>query len=261
MSVTANDIVIYGAVSRAENDSDAHGGDILTSSRYIFGDAALANSPAASGGDGTLRYLSTNDADNGVDVTVYGRNLGGSLVNETRTLANSGVVQTGTQVFERIMKVVVDAHDYDVEVKDSASNELVTIESGVLEVRRPFYNASSDPNAEKTYYEKVFVKNNHSVLNLLGTTFIDGGGDSNNYVTFAIASEINSTETLTNRLTPPTGTGVGGFSKTTKTLDDETGSEDLDAGDAAAVFLKMTLPQNAVAGRDVWVLQVSGSTI
>jgi hypothetical protein len=261
MSIVASEVVIYGAINIAENDGDSHGGAISTSTRYIFGDANLANAPAASGGDGTLRYLSTNDGDNGTSINVVGRNLGGSLVGETRTLGNSGVAVTGTQVFERIMKVVTDAHNYDIIVGDGAGQTVLTLESGVTTVRRPFYNASSDPNAEKTYYEKVFVKNNNDTLNLLGTAFVDGGGDSNNYVTFAVASEINSNETLTNRLTPPTGTGAGGFSKATKTLDDETGSEDLNSGDAAAIFLKMTLPQNAFAGRDVWVLQVSGSTI
>ena len=95
MSVTANDVVIYGAASIAENDSDAHGGAIATTVRYIFGDAALANSPIASGGDGTLRYNSTNNADSAVDVTVTGRNVGGSIVSETKALGNSGVLVTG----------------------------------------------------------------------------------------------------------------------------------------------------------------------
>jgi hypothetical protein len=261
MSVTANDIVVYGAANIAEDDSNTHGGAVATSKRYIFGDAALANNPAASGGDGTLRYNSTNNADNGVNVVVHGRNLGGSLVSETGTLGNSGVVQTGTQVFERILKIITDAHNYNVDVKDSSANEVATIESGVVEVRRPFYNVSSDPNAEKTYYEKVFVRNNNAVLNLLGATFIDGGGDINNYITFALPNAVNDSESLTNRLTPPTGTGSDGFSASTKTLNTNVGTPDLNASTAVAVWMKMTLPQNAVAGKDTWTLQVSGSTI
>lgn len=261
MSIVASDIVIYGASSQAENDSDAHGGAISTAVRYIFADAALANAPAASGGDGTLRYNSTNDGDSSVDVTVTGRNAGGSIVSETKTLGNSGVVVTGEQVFERIMKVVADAHNFDVEVKDSSANPVLTMESGVTTVRRPFYNASSDPNAEKTYYEKVFVKNTNSTLNLLGATFIDGGGDSNNYITFAIANSVNDTESLANRLAAPTGTGAGGFSAATKTLDDNAGTADLVAGAAVGVWLKMTLNANSAAQKDVYQLNVSGSTI
>ena len=262
MSIVSTDIVVYGAANVAENDSDAHGGAISTSKRYIFGDATLVNNPAASGGDGTLRYYGTNDSGTGVVITVYGRNVGGSLVSETGTLGNSGVVQTGTQVFERILKIVTDAHDHDILViEPNSSAEVVTIESGVTEVRRPFYNVSSDPNSEKTFYEKAFVKNNHATLNLLGASFIDGGGDSNGYITFALPTSVNDTESVTNRVTAPTGTGSDGFSASTKTLNTNVGSADLDAGDAVAVWMKMTLPQNAVAGKDTWTLQVSGSTI
>ncbi len=261
MSVTSEQIVVYGAANIAENNTSGHGGTIDTSKRYIFGDHILANNPAASGGDGTLRYFSTNNADSGTDVTVTGRNLGGSIVSETRTLANSGVVQTGTQVFERIMKVDVDAHNYDVVVQDSNSNEVVSLESGVLEIRRPFYNASSDPNGEITYYEKTFIKNNNPTLNLLEATFIDGGGDSEGYITFALANAVDSDESLANRLTPPTGTGVGGFSKDTKTLDDEAGQLDLQAGEAIPIWIKMTLPENEGASKDFWSLSISGQTI
>ena len=261
MSVTANDVVIYGAADIAENDSDVHGGAVATAVRYIFGDAALVNSPIASGGDGTLRYNSTNNADSAVGVIVTGRNVGGSIVSETGTLGNSGVVTTGTQVFERIMKIVADTHSYNIEIDDSSSNEVVVIESGVTTVRRPFYNASSDPSAEKTYYEKVFVKNNHSTHNLLGATFIDGGGDSNNYITFALPNGLPYNEILANRLAAPTGTGAGGFSAATKTLNDNVGSPDLSAGDAVPVWLRMTLPLNAAAGKDTYTLQISGSTI
>lgn len=261
MSVTANDIVVYGADNIAENDSDVHGGAIDTSVRYIFGDATLANNPAASGGDGTLRYYSVNDSGNGVNITAYGRNLGGSLVSETKILGNSGVAITGEQVFERIMKVIADANNYGIEVKDSSANEVVTIESGVTEIRRPFYNVSSDPNSIKTYYEKLFVKNNHATLNLLGATFIDGGGDANDYITFALPNGLPYDESLANRLAAPTGTGIDGFSAATKTLDDNVGSPDLSADDGVSVWMRMTLPQNGLAGKDTWTLQISGSTI
>jgi hypothetical protein len=261
MSIVASDIVVYGAANIAEDDSNTHGGAIATTTRYIFGDATLVNAPAASGGDGTLLYNSTNNTDNGITVTAYGRNVGGSLVSEAKTLGNSGVAVTGTQVFERILKVVTDAHSYNIEVKDSAGNEVVTIESGVTTVRRPFYNVSSDPNSEKIFYEKAFVKNNHATLNLLGASFIDGGGDSNGYITFALPNAVNDTESVANRVTAPTGTGADGFSASTKTLNTNVGSADLSAGDAVAVWMKMTLPQSAVAGKDTWTLQVSGSTI
>jgi len=262
MSVTVDQIVVYGAANIAENNTSGHGGAIDTSKRYIFGDHLLANNPAASGGDGTLRYYSTNNADNGVDVTITGRNTGGSIVTETKTLANSGVVQTGTQVFERILKVVTDAHNYDVLViEPNTSSEVVTIESGVTEVRRPFYNVSSDPNGIITYYEKTFVRNNHPTLNLLEATFIDGGGDTEGYITFALANAVNSNEALANRLTPPTGTGAGGFSQTTKTLLTEAGQLDLQATEAIPVWIRMTLPQNEGASLDFWTLSISGQTI
>ena len=259
MSITANQIKIYGCANIAENNTSEQGGGIDVGTRYIFADAALANDPTSEGGDGTLIYTSTNDADNGVTVTATGRASGGYIVAETRELGNSGVGVAGSQQFERILKVVAGAHSYNIDIEDSLGNDLTIMESGVNTVRRPFYNVSSSPNEILNYYEKIFVKNTNDTLSLLETTFLDGGGDTNDFISFAIATSVEDTESVDNRLTAPTG--VGAFSKVTRTLEDEAGKVNLDANESVGVWLRMTLPQNQSPSKDTFTLSISGSTI
>ena len=261
MPITSSDIKIYAGDSGIpENSGDPCGGAMSTATRLIFGDAALANAPAASGGDGTFSCNSTNNADNGVTVTVYGRNPAGSLINEAETLGNSGVAVDGASVFERIMKVTAEAHNYDIEIKDSAGNEILTMESGVTTVIRPFYNISSDVSSAKTYYSKCFVYNNHGSLSLL-SAYVNESADPLNKLTFALGSAFDDSEVVANRTTAPTGTGAGGFSSASKTLLANAGSADLGAGTGIACWLKLDLDAGDSPQKSTYTLSINGETI
>lgn len=265
MSVTASDIKFYMSENRPSGDTGTVGGAIDTTFRALFDDYLLANTPSASGGDGTLRYESTNNADNGVTINVYGRNAAGSLVEESKNVGNSGVDVTGTQVFERILWASTDDHDYDLKVNDSAGNNILTIESGVTGVMRPFVGISSSPSEDKIYYSKVYVKNTNETLALLNAVFIENSGGVYDKMTYALEDAQNDNGTSTNRLTAPdAGTiGASGFSSDNQVMSEQldAATADLGPGSGLGVWLKIVLPSGESAQKSYYSLGVSGETI
>jgi len=265
MSVTSTDLKFYASENMPSGDSGTVGGAIDITRRVLFEDSALANNPAASGGDGTLRYLSTNNADSGDTVTVYGRNAAGSLISEAKNVGNSGVVTTGTAVFERILWASLTAHDYDIKVNDSSGNNILTVESGVTGVLRPFIGVSSSPSADVTVYSKTFLKNTNAVNALLNTAFIENAGGIADYITFAIEDAIQDSGTSTNRLTAPAAGDVGaaGFNSATKTLASQTdaGTTDLGPGSGVGIWLCLNLSSGLAAQKSTYSISVSGETI
>jgi hypothetical protein len=244
-------------------DTGTVGGAIDLTRRILFEDSALCNAPAASGGDGTLRYQSTNDADSGVTVTVYGRNVAGSLVEEAKDVGDSGVSTTGEVVFERILWTSFDSHNYDVKVNDSAGNNIMTVESGVTGVMRPFLGLSSQPDSDVTAYSKIFLKNTNSVNALLAANIIETA-DPTTYLTFAIEDAVGDSGTSADRITAPTASeiGAGGFSNDTKSLASQTdaGTADLSPDTNIGLWLKIVLPSGAAAAKSTYTLSVSGET-
>jgi hypothetical protein len=260
MSVTSSDIKIYTASGTPEDDTTLAGGQIDLTTQMIFDSYELANIPATSG-NGTLRYSSTNNADSGKQIVAYGRKVNGSLVNETGTLENSGILATGTQVFERILKVTAPAHNYNILVQDSTGNTILTMESGIQEVRRPFYNVSSSPTEAKTYYDKFFIKNTNATLSLLNASIIENSGGVASSITFSLSNSINDSDTFTNRLTQPTATGADGFSSTAKTLLTNVGVSDLEPGSGIGCYLCLSLPSGTAASKSFYSISISGESI
>jgi len=260
MSILSNEIKIYAASGTPEDDTTLAGGSIDLTTRMIFDDYVLANTPGTSG-DGSLRYSSTNNADSGKQIVAYGRATNGSLINETGTLGNSGVLATGTKVFERILKVTAPAHDYDIQIQDSTGNIVLTMESGIQEVRRPFYNVSSSPTEAKIYYDKFFIKNTNATLSLLNASIIENSGGIASSITFALSNVINDSDTFTNRLTQPTVTGVDGFSSTTKSLLTNVGVSDLEPGSGIGCYLCLSLPSGTAASKSFYSISISGESI
>lgn len=262
MSVSSSDIIVYGSANMQESNSGTQGGAIDTTTYIIFSDSTLANTL-----NDTLEVLSSNAGDTTQTVTVTGRNSEGSIVSENFSL-NGTTVVNGATTFERILKIVVSAsHSGTITVRKATGDTTVaSIPTGVLTIRRPFYNVSAEASGGSTvdYYEKVFVKNTNETNALLGATFADGGGDSNNYITFALEDAVSDNGTSTNRITAPSASTIGtnGFTASSKTLAAETdaGTTDLGAGVAVGLWLKMSLPAGSAAGKDTWTLTVSGTS-
>ncbi len=259
MAVVSGDIVFYGSADMRESDVGAQGGAIDLTTRVIFDSSTLANDPGDGAADGTLSVLSNSAADTSMDVNVSGRNAAGSLIGELIPL--SGVTEVnGNTVFERIMKITVPAHQGTITVQDSIDVLLVDIESGVLQLRRPFYDVSADVEggSARTYYEKIFIKNENSTLALLAAQ-VSESGDPTGKITFDLESAVDGSNTSTNRQTAPAGGGMqGSFDSADKSLDADT---DLGAGEAISVWLLLSLAAGDAAQKNTYTLSISGNSL
>lgn len=207
------------------------GGAISTSKRVVFTDIDPA---------GLVEMLSSDAGDTTQTVTITYLDETGAFLTEVKTL-NGTIVVDFVDSMAAILKIVVSAaHAGTITIrKDAAGSTIVAIESGVLEIRRPFFNALANATggATKTYYEKVFLKNNHATLALTSAQVILQA-DPQAVITFALESVLNGTTDNgagNNRQVAPAGFT---FDATTKNV---ANGQSHTALAAQGVWLKMTL--------------------
>jgi len=248
MPVAASDIVAYGAATRVNDNTTADpGGAIDTTCRYVFTDISATD---------TLEVVSSDADDTTQDLTVYGRNAAGELVSETQTLNGTTQVNFATS-FERILKAILDgAAEGTVTLRKASDNvTIMAFEPGLLEIRRPFYNASADAagGSERKFYEKIFFKNNHGTLSLTSAV-ISENADPSGKLAFAVEAALNGSTTVANRLTAPALT----FNSNAKNV---ANSQNLTAGAAQAVWLELTLAAGDAAADTSVTMRVAGNTV
>jgi hypothetical protein len=250
MPLAASDIKIYGSANHPENDSGTAGGAIDTTVRFVPDSASLFNSL----GD-TVEVFSSAAGDTTQTVTVTGRNAGGEIVSEPLALAGTSVVN-GATVFASILKIVVSAsHAGTITVRKATGDAtIVAIEPGVLSIRRPFYDVAADAagGSERKRYEKVFVKNTHGTLALLGAQILEQA-DAEAQIAFALAASKNDSGTSANRATAPAGLTFDSSAKNVP-------GGNLAAGEAIGVWLELTLPAGDPPTVATYTLRVSGTT-
>jgi hypothetical protein len=254
MAVSLTDIVVYGAANTAEADGSTHGGAINTAVRYVFSDSTLANTLNTN-----IKAYSSLAADDS-HLAIVGRDSTGVIVSGIVPL--SGVTTVTNHVtFERILKLksLGGTHHGTISVSGVGTSAILgAMESGVNEIRRPFYNVSADPSSgsSKDFYEKVFVKNNNATNALLEVTVAESG-DPTGKVTFALASGQNDTQSIANRRsTPPTFITSDGFSSSDKTIP----GTNLLPSSGIGVWLKLTLAAGDSATKSTYTLGVNGNT-
>lgn len=249
MPILANELKLYGSANMQETDGGSpQGGAIDTSVQIIFDDATLANTVG-----GIVKVFSSENGDNTQTVTITGRNINGSIKTDIISLTGT-TPASGVQSFDRILKIVVSgAHTGTISITDNLDVVIVTIPTGILTVRRPFYNAAA-LDAERNFYEKVFIKNTNADLDLLSAT-VKEYADPSAKITFALETAQNGSGTSTNRVTAPEA-GVGAFDNTDKAVP----GTDLGASAAIGVWLKLTLAASEVPAKTTYTLQVTGNT-
>ncbi|MEF8793996.1 hypothetical protein [Thiohalorhabdus sp.] len=248
MAVTADDLVAYGSATMPDDDSVTDiGGAIDTSIRVSFTDVAPAD---------TVDVVSDDSGDS-QDVTIHGRDDQGVLVSETLTL-NGTTTVNGAQTFDIILKVVVSAsHAGNITLTEATGGDtLMVIEPGVLEVRRPFYDALAEDSdgVERTYYEKFFIKNNNGSTALTSASIAESA-DPSGKVAFDLEGTLNGSDTNGggDRQTAPSGYT---FDSTTKSV----AGGDLTATDAQGVWAELTLPAGEAPQQTSFTLTTSGNT-
>lgn len=253
MSIIASDLIIYGAQNIAEDDVSTQGGAINTAVRYVFDDATLANTL-----NDTVEIVSSAAGDTTQTVTITGRNAGGSIV--TDALSLNGTTQVnGVVIFERILKIVVSAVTVGTVTVQQATGDvlIVDIEPGVTEVRRPFYDVSSDVlgGSARVFYEKIFLKNNN-VSNSLLNAVIKENADTLGKITFDLEDAQDDNNSTASRLDiAPTGM-LGSFDGTDKNVP----GTDLASTSAIGIWLKLDLADGDAADKGTYTIEADGST-
>ena len=256
MALQDTDIVIYGSTNMQENNTATpQGGSINTAIKMTFVDITGTNpSP--------VDIVSNNVSDSG-SLVVTGRTVGGSIATDTIALLGTGIA-SGVQNFERILKIYETGHIGTLTITaQNGGYTLATLESGVEQVRRPFYSPTGNiaGGADLYFYEKVFIKNNSTGNDLLSMTIGEGSDGMEAVsadITFAIETGLNGTGVATNRITSP-DTGVllsGEFSDNTKSLP----GDNLTIGDAIGVWLRLYIPAGTTATNTTFSFDINGAT-
>ncbi len=255
MSVAASDLVFYGSANMVESDSGTMGGDIDASILVVPDSASLFNTL-----NDTIDIVSSASGDTSQTVTVTGRNTAGSIITEALALNGTSAV-AGATTFERILKIVCDSsHTGTLTLtKNTGGSTIVAMPAAVLTVIRPFYNVSADASggSARTFYSKIFLKNENSTKSLLGCTITETT-DTEGQLTFAIEDAANDTGTTTNRLTAPAGGDMtgDGLSSSAKTIP----GTDLAPTEYIGIWLELSLPAGDAATKTTYTLTASGSS-
>lgn len=250
MPIVSSDIVAYGSATMAEDDvTSGIGGAIDTTTRVVFTDIDPSD---------TITVVSSDGGDTTQTVTVYGRAASGLLQSEEFSL-NGTTPVVGSDTFERVLKIVVSAaHTGTITVTETTGlDTIVDIESGVLTIRRPFYNvyAEESGGSLRDYYEKIFFKNNHATLTLLNAT-VALSADPTGNVTFVLESSLDgSDDNGDTRLVAP-----GGYTFNTSTKN-VANSQNHTAGTAQGIWVKLSLAAGTAATKSYFTLTESGQTV
>jgi hypothetical protein len=250
MPIVASDIVAYGSASMPDDDTPTGiGGAKDTSKKVVFTDISAND---------TVEILSSSGSDTTQTVTVFGRNTAGEIVSEAETLAGT-TPQTTTQQFERILKITMSATAVGTVTvrKQSDDVTIATLEPGIDEVRRPFYNAAAEASggAQRDYYEKIFFQNDNGTLTLTQAT-IEEFADPSTNIDFALESTLDGSDTngAGNR---QTHTGGYTFDSTTKNV---ANSQNLTAGSAQGCWVRLRLAAGEASDNTTFTMRVNGQT-
>lgn len=116
MSVTPNNLSFYGSANMPTADGTTAGGAVTFSTRIGFADVTAT---------GTLNYVSSSASDTAVIITETGRDGGGTIQTEARTLTGTTPV-AGAQSFQRLLQGVVSGTTPVGDVAAISSTAVVT---------------------------------------------------------------------------------------------------------------------------------------
>lgn len=129
------------------------------------------------------------------------------------------------------------------------------------EVTRVHYDASANPagGADKTYYEKVFILNNHATLALTNAKIDEVDEGAYSKVTFALADTLDDSGTngSNTRLVIPSS-GIGSFDSNQK---DVVNSGALSPGSGQGIWIATLLEDGDAADDTFWKCQLTGQSV
>ena len=251
MPVLSSELVAYASASMPEDDTSSNGGAIDDLTRVTFTD--LASNAA-------LEALSDNAGDT-MNLTLRGRDAGGEIQSETAALTGTSVVSFSTLgTLERFLSgLLASAPAGNVTIRVAGGGATIAvIPAGETGVRRLFIEAFSVVGSAKTYYEKIFLKNNNATLSLTNAAVVESADPGAN-INFLLAAAVDDSATSTNRLTVPNAAD---------TLDPDTFGDasvgvpggSLAADEAIGVWVRMSLTDGQSPAKNTWSVQLSGTS-
>lgn len=245
MSIIAAELIAYQAANTPESDTVTGGGAINANGLVAATQMAAA---------GFVDYVSSSASDTATTVTVTGRDNTGTIVSETKTL-NGTTTVNGAQTFQRILKVTLGgtAPVGTVTVKEHTGGATKVALTSGQSWHCLFYAAQSS-SSSKTIYDKYFWKNTDATLTLQNAQ-VTLTVDASTELLQGIATAVNDTATIANRLTAPAGITFVGLS----TAQNVPGGG-LAAGAGVGVWMEENLPANAAAFMESFTGQINGGT-
>jgi hypothetical protein len=250
--ITSTDLLCFASANMPDSDSGTNGGAIDLDRRVDFTQLAANDD---------LEVVSSSSSDT-QNCTIEARNAAGQVVSETKALTGtSAAVFSNLGVVERVLKVELASDAVGtVTVRRSVGGATVrTIPVGERGFMALFRKCASDPAAQKDYFTKVFLKNNHGTLSLLGAQ-VKQSADPEARITHLLANAVNDSATATNRVTAP----AAGDTQDPDTFDDTDKSvpgTDLAAGAAIGVWLRLRLPAADPPHRSTYDLEITGQSV
>jgi len=251
MAVAANDLVVYGSATMGDDDVATQiGGAIDTTVRLVFTDITPA---------GLIEVVSDNVGDTTQTLTVYGRNSAGELISESKTVNGLTSVDF-TSTWERLLRATLSGAGAGIITlrKNAAAGDLMVFAAGEIEIRRPFYNAVAEGSggATRTYYEKIFMKNNN-VTSSLTNAVISENADPTAKVSFDLESTLDGTDDNgvgNNRQVAPSGYTFDSANKNVAN------SQNHSPSGAQGIWLLLTLSPGDLATNSYYTLRETGET-
>jgi hypothetical protein len=251
MSILSTDLVAFGSASLPLDDVsttgagiDASGAASAPGKRPVFTQLA-ANT--------VLRLLSSAADTRTANIT--GRNAAGAVITEA-------VVLTGTtpanavNTYERIQSIyMATTHATNtVTITDSGNTVTFgTIPPNEVGFYSMFLNSASAAGAV-VRYEKFFWKNTNATLTLTSAQ-VTLTADPSSKITMGLATAVNDTVSVANRLTAPASVTFVGLS----TAQNVPGNA-LAAGDKIGTWIKQSLASNDAALKSSLTTQLSGTS-
>jgi hypothetical protein len=248
MAITAADIVAWGSAVMPIDDTVLNiGGAIDLTKKIIFNRVGAA---------AAMEALSSNGGDNTQTLNADFLTPAGVLDSEVHNLNGLAVVNYVKQegVMLRLTKNA-DSAGIVTFRKAGAGATIATLEAAVRIVTVPFFNENSDSSTQKTYYDKIFIKNQHGSLSLTSAAVVLQA-DTQGVISFALDPALNGNSSNgagNNRQVAPAGYV---FNTAQKAIPGNT----FTFGSAIGVWLKCLLPIGKTAFDTTFTIRVVGDT-
>lgn len=254
MAIAAADLILFAAANEPDEDTSTAGGAIDLLRRLDFTQLAANDD---------IEVVSTSASDT-QNCTITGRSASGTIVSETKALTGTTAAIFATLgVIERVLTVeLASVAIGTITVRRSVAGATVrVIPIGERGFKMMFRKLAADVSSGSTrnFYAKGFWKNTHATLALL-TAQVKQNADADARITHLLASAVDDTNTIANRITAP-GAAITQDPDTFDDTDKTVPGTDLGAGVAIGVWFRMQLPAGDTPHKYSYVSELVGSSV